>query len=154
MKKLFAPALLLGHLSAFAQWQLTTPIKTTSEFEDLVMVGPSMAYATDPVHGAVLCTNDGGLTWDRRQHLMFNDPHAIRMWDTERGVVVGNGGAVHLTDDGFRTLSGSADATRGSLNCVFFVNDTLGWIGTQSGRIHRSTDGGVTWTLMASGQGT
>jgi photosystem II stability/assembly factor-like uncharacterized protein len=155
MKTLFT--LLLSTLiatSSFAQWELLTPIKNTSEFEDLVMVNDLVGYAADRPTGTILATEDGGTTWQRRQHLMSNNPLAIHMWDEQRGIIVGNSGSTLRTTDGFRTATGSSNPTYGHLNCVFFLNDTLGWVGTQSGKIYRSTDAGVSWTLMQSGQST
>lgn len=150
-------ALLLSALltiTSFAQWELVTPIKNTSEFEDLVMVNDLVGYAADRPTGSILATQDGGNTWQRRQHLLGNNPLAIHMWDEQRGIIVGNSGSTLRTTDGFRTALGSFNPTYGHLNCVFFLNDTLGWVGTQSGKIYRSTDAGATWTLMASGQST
>lgn len=137
-----------------AQWELVTPIKTTSEFEDLVMVNELVGYAADTPNGAILCTEDGGTTWQRRTHLLMNVPLAIHMWNEQLGLCVGNNGTMYRTTDGFRTISTTSNPTYGHLNCVFFLNDTLGWVGTQSGKIYRSTDAGVSWTLMQSGQPT
>jgi len=155
MKTLFT-LLLIAVLatSSFAQWELLTPIKNTSQFEDLVMVNDLVGYAADRPAGTILATEDGGNTWQRRQHVMSNNPLAIHMWDELRGVSVGNTGSVLRTTDGFRTAIGSSNPTYGHLNCVFFINDTLGWVGTQSGKIYRTTDAGATWTLMQSGQST
>ena len=155
MKTLFT-LLLIAVLatSSFAQWELLTPIKSTSQFEDLVMVNDLVGYAADRPAGTILATEDGGNTWQRRQHVMSNNPLAIHMWDELRGVSVGNTGSVLRTTDGFRTAIGSSNPTYGHLNCVFFINDTLGWVGTQSGKIYRTTDAGATWTLMQSGQST
>jgi photosystem II stability/assembly factor-like uncharacterized protein len=101
-----------------------------------------------------LCTEDGGATWQRRLNLLQNKPLALHMWDDVRGICVGNSGTVYRTTDGFRTATSSFNPTYGHLNCVFFLNDTLGWVGTQTGKIYRSTDAGVSWTLMQSGQST
>lgn len=155
MRKLFSLLLAsLLHAGLSAQWTLLTPIKNTSEFEDLVMVNELVGYAADRPSGTILATEDGGVTWDRRQHVLSNNPLAIHMWDEQRGIIVGNSGSTLRTTDGFRSATGSSNPTYGHLNCVFFLNDTLGWVGTQSGKIYRSTDAGVTWTLMASGQST
>lgn len=140
-------------LSASAQqWELMTPIKNTSEYEDIVMVNELVGYAADRPTGTIIATEDGGNKWVRRQHLLSNNPLAIHMWDEQRGVCVGQTGSVLRTTDGFRTVQSSWNAGYGHLNCVFFINDTLGWVGTQSGRIYRSTDAGATWSLMQSGQ--
>lgn len=148
---LFSIACAIGSV---AQWELLTPIKNTSEFEDLVMVNDLVGYAADRPTRTILATEDGGNTWQRRQHLLGNNPLAIHMWDEERGIIVGNTGSTIRTTDGFRTVVGSSNPTYGHLNCVFFLNDTLGWVGTQSGRIYRSTNAGVSWSLMQSGQST
>ncbi len=155
MKTLFIILLAGSFTSLFAQqWELVTPIKTTSEFEDLVMAGDLIGYAADRPNGAILCTEDSGNTWQRRQNLLLNNPLAIHMWDDQLGICVGNSGTVYRTTDGFRNMTASFNPTYGHLNCVFFLNDTLGWVGTESGKIYRSTDAGVSWTLMQSGQGT
>lgn len=155
MKKLYSLLLLVAlHTGLLAQWTLVTPIKNTSEFEDLVMVNDLVGYAADRPSGTILATEDGGNTWQRRQHVLGNNPLAIHMWDEQRGIIVGNSGSTLRTTDGFRTALGASNPTYGHLNCVFFLNDTLGWVGTQSGKIYRSTDAGVSWTLMASGQST
>src|SRR5690606_21850925 len=104
--------------------------------------------------GTILATEDGGHTWVRRRHLLSNNPLAIHMWDEQRGVCVGPLGSILRTTDGFRTVTGSSNVGYGHINAVFFINDTLGWIGTQSGRIYRTTDAGDTWALMQSGQST
>ncbi|MBX2971954.1 MAG: T9SS type A sorting domain-containing protein [Flavobacteriales bacterium] len=152
MKHLFPLAFIFCSFTASAQWELMTPIKNTSEYEDIVMVNELVGYAADRPTGTILATEDGGNKWVRRQHLLSNNPLAIHMWDEQRGVCVGQTGSVLRTTDGFRTVQSSWNAGYGHLNCVFFINDTLGWVGTQSGRIYRSTDAGATWTLMQSGQ--
>jgi len=155
MKTLFI--LLLSTVLAtgsFAQWELLTPIKNTSEFEDLVMVNDMVGYAADRPTRTILATVDGGNTWQRRQHLISNNPLAIHMWDEDRGIIVGQTGSVYRSSDGFRTMTSATNTGYGALNCVFFINDTLGWVGTQSGRIYRTTNAGVSWTLMQSGQST
>ncbi len=154
MRSSFTLVLLLSLLRLHAQWELVTPIKTNSEFEDLVMVNDLVGYAADRPSGTILATEDGGNRWQRRQHLLLNNPLAIHMWNEERGICVGNSGAVYRTTDGFRTISASVLSTSGHLNCVFFLNDTLGWVGTQSGKIYRSIDAGLSWTLMQSNQST
>jgi photosystem II stability/assembly factor-like uncharacterized protein len=137
-----------------AQWELITPIKTRSEFPDLQMVNDVVGYAIDRPMGAILRTDDGGSHWTRLANNISSQPRAIFMWDEFRGMVVAGNGTVIRTADGFITSSTSLNPTFGNIACVFFLNDTLGWIGTESGKIYRSTDAGVTWALMASGQPT
>ncbi len=147
--------LLLSALALYAnaqQWELTTPIKTYSEFFAIQLVNENVAYAVDKPMGAILHTTDGGQNWERRHVDSFNDPMAIHMWDEQRGITVGESGSVMRTTDGFATVTSTTNAGFGILRCVFFLNDTLGWAGSETGKIVRSTDGGATWTLMQSGQ--
>lgn len=154
MKRFVIPTFLLFPFGTFAQWELTTPIKTRSEFPAIKMVDGTTGYAIDDPLGAILRTHDGGAHWERMADNLGNSPRAMHLWDAQRGIVVGESGSVYRTTDGFTTISSSNDPTRGHLSCVFFINDTLGWMGTEGGRIYRSTDGGVDWTLTNSGQGS
>ncbi|MBS1941812.1 MAG: hypothetical protein JST38_13135, partial [Bacteroidetes bacterium] len=57
------PTLLLTAITigAAAQyWELTTPIKTRSEFTAMCMLDGQLAYAVDKPMGAILRTADGG----------------------------------------------------------------------------------------------
>lgn len=141
-------------LSSVAQWELVTPIKTRSEFPGIQMVSDQIGYAIDRPLGAILRTDDGGTTWARLANNITSQPRALFMWDALRGLVVAGGGTVIRTANGFQTTTTSLNPTFGNISCVHFMNDTLGWIGTESGKIYRSTDAGANWTLMASGQPT
>ncbi len=147
------PTLLLTFATS-AQWELVTPIKTLSEFDAIQMVSDNVAFAVDWNRGAILRTYDAGVNWERMANGFTNNPMALHMWDDERGIVVGENGSVYRTTDAFETITTSNNPTFGHLRCVFFLNDTLGWVGTESGKIYRSMNAGATWTLMASGQPT
>lgn len=136
------------------QWELVTPIKTRSEFQDIHLVNDLVGYALDRPMGAILRTDDGGIHWTRLANNISSQPRAMFMWDELRGIVVAGSGTVIRTADGFTSTSTSLNPTFGAISCVFFVNDTLGWIGTETGKIYRSIDSGATWALMASGQPT
>lgn len=150
---LLLPALLLT-LGMNAQWELVTPIKTRSEFTALHMVSDAVGFAVDNPMGAILRTNDGGFHWERMVNGLTNNPIGMHVWDDQRAIVVGENGSVYRTTDAFTTITGSSNVLFGHFNCVFFVNDTLGWAGTGEGRVYRSTDAGANWTLMNSGLGT
>lgn len=152
MKSASTLALAFVAISAQAQWHLTTPIKTLSEIEDITMISDDLGFAIDRPNGSILRTFDGGITWDRRITGLMDNPQALFAWDAQRVIVVGESGSLYRSDDGLTTITGGeVSEVAGHLNCVFFVNDTLGWVGTQSGKIYRSTDGGDSWTQMQSG---
>ncbi len=138
------------------QWELTTAIKSRSKFPAVQMMNATLGYALDNnAVPAILRTRDGGTTWERMVHLSFNSPQGMYMWDDQRGIVVGGSGGIFRTADGFENTTGSSGtSTYGTLRSVTFANDTLGLIGTDAGRIYRSTNGGVSWTLITSGVGS
>jgi len=154
MRHSFLLLVLLLPAFVFAQWELVTPIKTRSEFDAIRMVNDAVGYALDKPMGAILRTHDGGAHWERMANNLGNAPVALFMWDELRGIAVGEGGHVYRTADGFGMITGAQNPTFGELSCVFFVNDTLGWTGSVTGKIFRSTNAGVSWTQMNSGQPT
>jgi photosystem II stability/assembly factor-like uncharacterized protein len=154
MRHSFLLLVLLLPAFVFAQWELVTPIKTRSEFDAIKMVSDEVGYAVDKPLGTILRTRDGGANWERMANNLSNSPTALFMWDELRGIAVGESGHVYRTSDGFETITGVQNPTFGELSCVHFVNDTLGWVGSLTGKIFRSTDGGVSWTQMNSGQST
>ncbi|MEZ4808261.1 MAG: T9SS type A sorting domain-containing protein [Flavobacteriales bacterium] len=151
MERLSLLAFLLHTIAGSAQWELMTPIKTRSEFTALHMVNDAAGFAVDFPMGAILRTRDGGYHWERMVNSLSNNPIGMHVWDAERAIVVGESGSVYRTTDAFTTVTGTNNPVYGTFQSVHFVNDTLGWAGTQTGRIYRSTDGGATWTLMQSG---
>ncbi len=154
MKQLFACALLSLSLTAQAQWELTTAIKSRSKFAAVHMTDGQRGYALDKVMDAILRTDDGGRTWQRMTTLAISTPNALHCWDDQRAIVVGHGGSIHRTTDGFSSFTSTTSASLGALSSVAFANDQRGVIGDAAGRIHRTTDGGATWTLTTSGVGT
>ncbi len=145
--------LIAPHVEA-QEWELVTPIKTRSEFTALHMVNDAVGFAVDNPLGAILRTHDGGYHWERMANSLSNNPIGMHVWDGQRAIVVGESGSVYRTTNAFTTTTGSSNAVYGTFQCVHFVNDTLGWAGTQAGRIYRSTDAGASWTLMQSGLST
>ena len=145
---------LISSLALSQEWELVTPIKTRSEFTALHMVSDAVGFAVDQPMGAILRTYDGGVHWERMVNNLTNNPIGMHVWDDQRAIVVGESGSVYRTTDAFTTITGTSNVLYGHFNCVFFVNDTLGWAGTGAGRVYRSTDAGANWTLMNSGLGT
>lgn len=141
-------------LASAQQWELTTGVKTRSEFSAVRMVNTTLGYALDKALSDILRTRDGGYTWERMNQLAINQPGALHMWDEQRGIVAAGSGRLYRTDNGFESYVTLTNATFGQLTAVAFANDTFGLIGNNSGRIYRTTDAGDTWTETATGIGT
>jgi subtilisin family serine protease len=117
---------------------------------------------TGPVDGnAAICrSSDGGQTWSAASVANLTPfVNWIHMFDSQAGVMQGdprnNTWGLATTADGGRTWSalptplGAAAGEAGWNNSYDAVGDHL-WFGTNSSKIYRSTDRGLTWTGHAT----
>jgi Secretion system C-terminal sorting domain/Photosynthesis system II assembly factor YCF48 len=116
--------------------------------------------------GGVFKTIDGGLTWAKQTTASFNDPasfaNIVYFWDANNGVTMGDpaGGyfEIYTTTNGgtnwTRTPSASIpipiDPLEYGLVNQFTVNGNTLWFGTTFGRVYKTTDKGLTWTVAQS----
>lgn len=140
----------LTPLGIFALDEMTAWVAMVSE--------PSQDY------GNVYKTVDGGNTWT--QQFAEDSEQAmgvIYFWNENEGIVMGGDGTSNDTDQlqAFHTSDGGNTWTEttpeqlqtgesvwaGSGNGVLEVVDNTVWIGSRSGRVFKSTDRGITWTV-------
>ncbi|MBS7785688.1 T9SS type A sorting domain-containing protein [Flavobacterium sp. CYK-55] len=118
--------------------------------------------------GGIWKTTDAGLSWARQATASFNSAdgasfcNLVHFWDENNGVTMGDpaGGyfEIYTTTNGgsvwTRVPSGSIpapiDAAEYGLTNQFTVTGDVIWIGTTFGRILKSTDHGLTWTVSQS----
>jgi photosystem II stability/assembly factor-like uncharacterized protein len=133
----------------------------------VAVMGPSLAWAgavcasdaPPTCQSALLASHDGGKTWTAISSGAFT---ALDFIDANDGWGAGSLGLSHTTDGG-QTWSGSpkqpCPAVTGQLVGVSFVDAKRGWVacsgdstGTEQLRkaIVGTTDGGHTWTVLAS----
>lgn len=142
----------LFSLYASAQsWELVTPVKNRGELASVRMVDATTGYTIDRMYGWVLKTTDAGASWERMPYNLIDHGRVLWMWDAQRGIIGGNLGRFYHTTDGWASVTEVYEITFGNVVAMHFVNDDLGWAGTESGKIARTTDGGHTWTEQTSG---
>ncbi|MBK9418798.1 MAG: hypothetical protein IPN62_16340, partial [Flavobacteriales bacterium] len=132
------------------QWQLVAPIRDDDRMGDMKMIDPVTGFMIDDQHGGIFSTRDGGAHWDRKANNFgaVGMPRALWMWDAQRGVIAANGGRIYRTNDGFDSFLPTVTITGvtiGNCTAIHFVNDTLGFVGTSTGKIFRTEDAGLTW---------
>lgn len=118
------------------------------------------------VLGGIWKTTDSGATWTKQTTALFNNTsdsfaNVVYFWDTENGFCQGDptGGYFEL----YTTTNGGTNWTRvpsanipaplaneyGYVNNYDVIGDTI-WFGTNKGRIYKSTDKGLNWTVTQS----
>lgn len=125
-------------------------------------VHPDTAYLSTS-NGAVRVSYDKGQNWD----LLFQDDttgskvfFGMDWINSQKGWVAGRRGSgatagtlIFRTSDGGLTWDTTKLEPRGTLspslsvNSLDFVNENVGFLVANRGRVYKTTDGGVTWTL-------
>lgn len=126
------------------------------------------AYSDSPstVLGGVWKTTNSGVTWTKQTTALFNNtldsfPNLVYFWDANNGICQGDpvGGYFEL----YSTTNGGTTWTRvpsasipaplageyGYVHNYDVIGNTM-WFGTNKGRIFKSTDKGLTWTVSQS----
>lgn len=121
----------------------------------------------DRANGRILKTVDGGQTWARQttpQQYGNTNSYitAVHFFNASDGVSVGDPTVasgpleIYITSNGGTTwtpvLNTPASLPReNAADNVYAVSGNTIWVGTFSGRVFRSTDKGVTWTVASTG---
>ncbi len=114
--------------------------------------------------GKIVKTVDGGLTWTEQTTLTFSGSWAnfVHFFNANDGVAMGDpvstDFAIYTTSDGgnnWQTLPGAnipniVSGEAGVTNMYYAVDNTI-WFSSNKGRIFKSIDKGLNWTVVSSG---
>lgn len=98
----------------------------------------------------MLVTNDEGATWAQRKIANAAALRALAFLDVNRGLTVGDRGAILATDDAGHTWKARESGTTENLTDIQMVGEE-GWIAGYDGVILHTADGGKTWSKQKSG---
>jgi len=148
----------------------TPPPTGTYDWAGLAAIGPDTAWAMcfNSIFnngGRIYRTYNGGTTWDTIGTNLFTStlnsfPNNIYFWNANEGIILGDPDAtneyeIYHTMNGGTTWSrvdttnipNPQDATEAGWTTHFqVINDTV-WFDTNEGRVYRSTDRGLHWTV-------
>ncbi len=148
-------------------------IPTNCSVSELFAVSADTAwvatYGNTTGGNAIFRTVDGGATWNAQTTATFSGtaafPNTIYFWDADNGLCMGdpNGGYYEMyttTDGGDNWVRVPQASIPAPLNGEYGYNggkdyDVVGntiWFGTNMGRVFRSDDRGLNWTVVTSGQ--
>ena len=135
----------------------------------LTAINNTTAWATvggERANGRVMKTTDGGQTWVRQTTpTQFGDvksyPAVIHFFNASEGVVFGDPVVDGGPFEAYTTTNGGTTWTAVTIppisnsreeadNAYAVIGNTI-WCGTLQGRVLRSTDKGLTWTVAATG---
>lgn len=139
-------------------------LNNTFNFYDVALLSSDTIFATDPntvwedassnqFTGATLYTYDGGTTWTAAETMRGWD---IKLVDENTWITAEKFGNINRTTDGGANRDVFSDAARS--RAMHFVDDNTGYVAAQSAgsslSIHKTMDGGQTWTTTALGLGS
>lgn len=136
----------------------------------IMPLSASVAYTaafpnTPTVQGGIWKTVDGGVTWTKQPTASFNTgtdsfTNIVYFWDTNNGVCAGDPASGYF--EIYTTVNGGTNWTRVSSSNIptplegeygyTRIYETYGntiWMGTNKGRLLRSSDKGLTWGTVA-----
>ncbi len=117
-------------------------------------------------HGGIYATTDGGINWSHQSSALYTDaaafPNIVYFWDKNNGVCQGdptNGSfEIYTTNNGGTNWSRVPSANiplplpgeYGYTDLYASYGNTI-WFGTNKGRVFKSADKGLTWTVASTG---
>lgn len=132
---------------------LTTNVNVT--FRSIRVVSRLVAWAVGD-GGVLLQTTDGGLTWVRVDVGLGVSLTSIVFVDGVGYVFGGGGSGIRFTSDLVTVYAGTTFTrltlnTTVRLNRTVFVSALIGYVIGDGGTLLRTTDGGMTWTVVVTG---
>ena len=100
-------------------------------------------------------TTNGGINWILKLHDTLSDSfNCVQFINSSTGWICGslnNQGITMKSSDGGETWDNYTETMSSELICVFFVNSETGWACAKpGGRVLRTTNSGINWSLQAS----
>ena len=133
-----------------ATWNVvTTGFAYATTMSDCFMWGPSAIWVVSD-GGYVFFSDDGGVTWETQDAgvATSQDLNEIHFLDDELGYAVGDSNAAIKTDNGGETWSTLVGPEAGAdLLCVWALTEEIVYVGTNTGNLWVSYDGGATWAV-------
>ncbi len=98
----------------------------------------------------MLASTDGGQSWSKAGRFVPNTS-SIQFSSALKGVAVGAGGRIAVTEDGGKTWVNRFTGVSASLNRVLYTDAKTIWVVGERGVVLQSVDGGVNWVLAQQG---
>jgi len=130
--------------NAGVDWEIIVPDSTIWSYLKIQFIDPNNGWLVS--FRNILRTSDGGITWITSILPDAISLRALNFVDERNGISVGINGEIYITTDGGINWEKKFKRVPFfSGNCCFFLNTEVGFIGTDDGRILKTTNVGIEW---------
>jgi len=99
--------------------------------------------------GTILKTTNKGDNWFALPSGLNNALEGMHFINENTGFVCGSLAVLKTTNAGVSWINLNAPFVSGEINTdIFFMNESTGWFSTNSGRIVKTTNGGLNWNIV------
>ncbi|MGJ8683258.1 MAG: YCF48-related protein [Nonlabens sp.] len=130
------------------EWTLRTPIKNISDLKEIDVTPDGTIYIYDSSNllNHMYISEDNGATYRRQGNAAAKD---MQMIDDDKGFLISTNRLTKTTDKWRTTTNFTLNAY--FFENVFFIDENVGFVSGEDGKIHKTIDGGTTWTTLTSG---
>lgn len=147
-----APNAAAGVLVGQSGWGWSNPLPQGNTLRAVDFTGPSGYAAGD--FGTLIASDDGGMTWRGLATGVTDDLNDVQVIDGDSLVAAGDCTALRSEDGGatFRRLPWTTPSTScpSPIAALHFPTTDVGYLLQEDGSVHRSDDGGASWTPISS----
>ena len=101
--------------------------------------------------GLILKSNDGGITWTQKNSGTTARLSSVQFIDYNKGWILGDyplNGVILKTINGGESWVQYSTGFGSDLKSIYFINNNVGWGCGYPGKIWKTTDGGINWTIQ------
>ncbi|MBC5834818.1 T9SS type A sorting domain-containing protein [Flavobacterium sp. F372] len=121
---------------------------STQKIRDFSFVDNTFGYSASVVGTSMAKTIDGGNTWANFTPPTSNSLWAVSATNSTTAYFVGTGGVLWKTSNGGTSVTVLNSGTTEQLNDIVFISPTIGMIIGESTGIRRTTNSGVSWSVV------
>ena len=137
-----------GQVYSQSGWVLQSPYPQSHALFSSKFLDSSNGYAVGQI-GTVIKTTNGGINWTVKNLDSLKTFYSCSFININTGFVCGQSGSLYKTINGGnnwnKLISGINNI---DFNTVYMVNNSIIYIGSDSGRIIKSTDGGINFVIQ------
>lgn len=127
---------------------ITVYSDTNVQLWDIKFVSPDTGFVAGS-SGTILKTTNKGDNWIALQSGISNALQGMYFLNSTTGFVSGSLIVLKTTDSGVSWTDLNAPGISFEINTdVYFINEMTGWFSTNSGRIVKTTNGGMNWNIV------